>query len=118
MTKYFFKIAVVSLLIFASCTKDETTETSINIDVLVNNAGFALGGFFEDLTEEEIRTQMETNFFGVQAVTREVLPLIRAQKSGWIINISSVFIWMVLGTTLTYNDVSGNRFLTTENFDT
>jgi len=60
------------------------------IDVLINNAGFALGGFFEDLAEEEIRAQMETNFFGAQAVTREVLPFMRSQKKGWIINISSV----------------------------
>ena len=60
------------------------------IDVLVNNAGFALGGFFEDLSEEEIRRQMEVNFFGVQNVCREVVPLMRQQKSGRIINISSI----------------------------
>jgi len=60
------------------------------IDILVNNAGYGLGGFFEDLTEEEIRHSMETNFFGVQAVTREVIPLMRQRKQGKIINISSV----------------------------
>src|SRR5687768_13220655 len=44
------------------------------IDVLANNAGIAIGGFFEDLTDEEIRQQFETNFFGALNVTREVLP--------------------------------------------
>lgn len=60
------------------------------IDVLVNNAGMGMGGFFEDLTEEDIREIMEVNFFGVQAVTREVIPLMRSRKQGKIINISSV----------------------------
>ncbi len=60
------------------------------IDVLVNNAGYGLGGFFEDLTDSEIRGQMETNFFGVQNVTREVIPCMRQRRSGKIINISSI----------------------------
>ncbi len=60
------------------------------LDVLINNAGYGIGGFFEDLAQDEIRAQMETNFFGVQNVTREVLPLMREQKQGLIINISSV----------------------------
>jgi NAD(P)-dependent dehydrogenase (short-subunit alcohol dehydrogenase family) len=60
------------------------------IDVVVNNAGIGMGGFFEDLTEEDIREVMEVNFFGVQAVTREVIPLMRQRKQGKIINISSV----------------------------
>mgnify|MGYP001611224576 FL=1 len=59
------------------------------IDVLVNNAGYGIGGFFEDLTDEEIRAQMETNFFGVQNVTRAVIPLMRQCGRGKIINISS-----------------------------
>lgn len=60
------------------------------IDVLVNNAGYGIGGFFEDLADAEIRDQMETNFFGVQNVTRAVIPLMRQRKRGKIINISSV----------------------------
>ena len=60
------------------------------IDVLVNNAGYGIGGFFEDLTDEEIRAQMETNFFGVQNVTRSVIPLMRQSAHGKIINVSSV----------------------------
>ncbi len=60
------------------------------VDVLVNNAGYGIGGAFEDLTDEDIRQQFETNFFGVQNVTREVIPLMRQQRRGKIINISSV----------------------------
>lgn len=60
------------------------------VDVLVNNAGYGVGGFFEDLTDEEIRQQMEVNFFGVQNVTRAVIPMMRQRRSGKIINISSV----------------------------
>lgn len=65
-------------------------EKHAHIDVLVNNAGFGVGGFFEDLSESEIRSNMETNFFGVQAVTREAIPLMRNCKGAKIINISSV----------------------------
>ena len=60
------------------------------IDVLVNNAGFAVAGFVEDLTLEEIRLQFETNFFGTVALTKAVLPIMRAQHSGHIIMLSSV----------------------------
>ncbi|HNV23957.1 MAG TPA: SDR family oxidoreductase [Candidatus Omnitrophota bacterium] len=60
------------------------------VDVLINNAGYGIGGFFEDLTEEEIRKQMDTNFFGVQNVIRATLPLMRPRKKGTIINISSI----------------------------
>ncbi|HRZ39701.1 MAG TPA: SDR family NAD(P)-dependent oxidoreductase [Candidatus Omnitrophota bacterium] len=61
-----------------------------HIDVVINNAGYAIGGYFEDLTQEEIRSLMETNFFGVQNVTRAVIPLMRPKASGTIINISSI----------------------------
>ena len=64
------------------------------LDVLINNAGYGLGGYFEELTREEIRAQFDTNFFGVQEVTRRALPLLRltAQNARGvkIINISSV----------------------------
>ncbi len=60
------------------------------LDVLVNNAGHGIAGFFEDLTDEEIRAQMETNFFGVLNVTRAAIPFMRPRKRGTIINISSV----------------------------
>lgn len=60
------------------------------VDVLVNNAGFGIGGFFEDLSDEEIRSQFETNFFGVQNVCRAIIPFMRPRRSGKIINLSSV----------------------------
>lgn len=60
------------------------------VDVLLNNAGFAVAGFAEDLKLEEIREQFETNFFGHVAVTKALLPSMRGQKSGHIIMLSSV----------------------------
>jgi NAD(P)-dependent dehydrogenase (short-subunit alcohol dehydrogenase family) len=60
------------------------------IDVLVNNAGFALGGFAEDVALAELREQMETNFFAHTQVSRAVLPTMRKHGSGLIIMISSI----------------------------
>jgi NAD(P)-dependent dehydrogenase (short-subunit alcohol dehydrogenase family) len=69
---------------------EEIQKTHFHIDVLINNAGYGIAGFFEDLSEEEIRAQMEVNFFGAQNVCREVIPLMRKRAQGKIINISSV----------------------------
>ena len=60
------------------------------IDVLVNNAGFAVAGFAEDMKLDEIRLQFETNFFGQVALTQAVLPTMRRQRSGHIIMVSSI----------------------------
>ena len=60
------------------------------VDVLVNNAGFAVAGFAEDVKLEELRFQFETNFFGAVAMTKAVLPTMRRQRSGHIIQISSI----------------------------
>jgi NAD(P)-dependent dehydrogenase (short-subunit alcohol dehydrogenase family) len=60
------------------------------IDLLVNNAGFSSGGFVEDTQLDELRQQMETNFFGNVAMTKAVLPTMRQQRSGHIVQISSV----------------------------
>jgi NAD(P)-dependent dehydrogenase (short-subunit alcohol dehydrogenase family) len=59
------------------------------IDVLVNNAGYGLNGAFEDLAMDEIKAQYETNVFGLIRTTQSVLPIMRRQKSGIIVNISS-----------------------------
>lgn len=59
------------------------------IDVLVNNAGYGTIGAIEEFSLEEIRQQMETNFFGAVAVTKAILPIMREQGSGHIVQISS-----------------------------
>ncbi|WP_184718724.1 oxidoreductase [Caulobacter sp.] len=60
------------------------------IDVLVNNAGYGHLGIFEEIRPEDIRPQFDTNVFGLIDVTRAVLPVMRAQRSGQVFNISSI----------------------------
>jgi NAD(P)-dependent dehydrogenase (short-subunit alcohol dehydrogenase family) len=60
------------------------------LDVLVNNAGFAVAGFAEDIKLEELRRQFDTNFFGAVAMTKAALPTMRRQHSGHIIMVSSI----------------------------
>jgi len=60
------------------------------IDVLVNNAGYGALGAMEASTEDEVKQQFDVNFFGLIEVTKAVLPVMRQQKSGVIINVSSV----------------------------
>ncbi len=60
------------------------------LDVVINNAGYGLFGFVEEVSEAQARAQMETNFFGAMWVTQAALPHLRAQRSGHIIQVSSI----------------------------
>lgn len=60
------------------------------IDVLVNNAGNFYAGYFENISADHFRSQMETNFFGPLNVTRAILPIMRTQRSGQIITVTSL----------------------------
>ncbi|HEX7257304.1 MAG TPA: SDR family oxidoreductase [Nitrososphaeraceae archaeon] len=80
---------------------DVNDDTSVNnavqsiiketgrIEILVNNAGYALSGAFEELSLEEIKNQYDTNFYGIIRTSQAALPIMRKQRSGRIINISS-----------------------------
>jgi NAD(P)-dependent dehydrogenase (short-subunit alcohol dehydrogenase family) len=73
----------------AACVAAVTTRAG-RLDLLVNNAGFEQAGALEELSLEEARAQFETNFFGVVRMVKEVLPIMRRQRSGRIINVSSL----------------------------
>ena len=68
----------------------EVMERAGRIDALVNNAGYGLSAFAEEPTVEEVRAQFETNYLGVHRMCRAVLPIMRAQGRGHIVNISSL----------------------------
>lgn len=69
---------------------EQTMNTFGNIDVVVNNAGYSLYGSVEALSDREFRQMMDVNFFGTVNVIRNVMPYLRKQQSGHIINVSSV----------------------------
>lgn len=73
----------------ATCVKIVLQQAE-HLDVLVNNAGYELGGALEELSLEEAQAQFETNFFGVVRMVKAVLPAMREQKRGRIVNISSL----------------------------
>ncbi|HEV2483498.1 MAG TPA: oxidoreductase [Puia sp.] len=69
---------------------EKTIKAFGRIDVLVNNAGFGITGAAEGFTEEQVRSQLETNLYAPIAITRSVLPVMRKQRSGHILQISSI----------------------------
>jgi NADP-dependent 3-hydroxy acid dehydrogenase YdfG len=68
---------------------DTVVKRTGRLDILVNNAGYSLVGPIEEASLEEAKAQFETNFFGVVRMVKKVLPIMRKQASGQIINISS-----------------------------
>lgn len=78
-----------------------------SIDILINNAGYALIGTVEETSEQEARAQLETNFFGTLWLTQAVLPIMRAQKTGHIIQVSSI---LGLGALPTLGLYSASKF--------
>jgi NAD(P)-dependent dehydrogenase (short-subunit alcohol dehydrogenase family) len=87
-------LLVARLDVTDDVSAEETVAAGVDrfgsIDVLVNNAGSFFGGFFEELSPQQVRTQIETNLFGPMTVTRAVLPVMRKQRSGLVISISSL----------------------------
>lgn len=71
-------------------TIDRIVKTESKIDLVINNAGFVLSGPFECFSDEQIRRQMEVNFFGTVFMIKALLPLFKRQKSGTIVNMSSL----------------------------
>ena len=86
-------LIVVALDVTDSASAEAALQAGVDrfgrIDVLVNNAGNFNAGFFEELTPEEFRAQIETTLFGPVNVTRATLPVMRAQRSGLVVTISS-----------------------------
>ena len=86
-------ILAVKLDVTDPADADATVQAAVDrfgrIDVLVNNAGNFYAGFFEEISPEDFRAQVETTLFGPMNVTRAVLPVMRRQRSGLVVAISS-----------------------------
>ncbi|MEU8421700.1 oxidoreductase [Micromonospora sp. NPDC048835] len=88
------RLAAVALDVTSPAKAREVVAAAVqrfgSIDLVVNNAGYATSGSIEDFPEEEFRAQVEANLYGVVNVTRAVLPVMRGQRSGHIVQISSI----------------------------
>jgi len=86
-------LLTVALDITDPATIDQAVQAAVErfgrIDTLVNNAGNFYAGYFENISPDQMRAQMETNFFGPLNVTRAILPVMREQRSGQVITITS-----------------------------
>ena len=111
-------------LLSLDVTKKETIESCIaelvekegKIDVLINNAGVGITGPIEEIPEEEIKRNFETNFFGPINVIKSVLPQMRDQNNGLIINITSIAGYMGLPYRGIYSASKGALEILTEAF--
>ena len=92
--RYPNQVKAVALDVTNSQSVREAVEAALNefdrIDVLVNNAGYGTMGAIEEVSDDDIKRQFDTNLFGALNVTRAVLPTMREQRSGHILSISSV----------------------------
>ncbi len=103
-------------------TQGETVKTAVaavlakesRIDVLINNAGKGITGPLEEIPEEELKSIFETNYFGPLKVIKAVLPAMREQRSGLIINVTSIAGYMGLPYRSAYSATKGALGLTTE----
>lgn len=88
------RVLTLALDVTRQADADAAVEGAIarfgRIDVLINNAGYGVVGAFEETSDADLRAQMETNFFGAMNVIRAALPGLRAQRSGAIVNMSSL----------------------------
>ncbi|MCX5356251.1 SDR family oxidoreductase [Streptomyces mirabilis] len=74
----------------ARAAVEAATEKFDGIDVLINNAATLQAGYFEEISDAQMRAQIETNLFGPMNVTRAVLPVMRSQRAGHVVTISSI----------------------------
>ena len=113
-----FKLVALDVADIASIEKAIKTvvETSGRLDVLINNAGAGITGPIEEIPDEEIKRNFETNLFGPINVIKSVLPQMRQQNSGLIINITSIAGYMGLPYRGIYSASKGALELITEAF--
>ena len=114
------KFPILVLDVKKIATIKETVKTILNkegqLDILINNAGAGITGPIEEIPEEEIKANFDTNFFGPINVIKTVLPQMRAQNSGLIINVTSIAGYMGLPYRGIYSASKGALELLTEAF--
>ena len=114
------KFPIIALDVIDPSTVDSCVQEVINsegrIDVLVNNAGVGITGPLEEISEKEIQNNFETNLFGPIRVIKAVLPTMRNQQSGQIINVTSIAGYMGLPFRGVYSASKGALEILTESF--